>query len=346
VETDNWKQAIDRGIDAILTDHPLELGNLIRGRTNSEAAQFVRIAGDVSGHIHPAACVTKSGVILVIYSKSDFKDLRLSRSSDGGKTWSEPVAAPNTEKLSIYPGSLTTLGDGRIVHAWNTWYADAKDKDGKSRFPQFSISSDEGKTWGEPKSLPKNPEAHSIIRHPIVELFPNEWLFPLSDKSVVYDPRTEKLTPLGDGHKHGLVPIVRTPKGTLVRGSGLRSTDQGKTWQKIAPFPQIGNDGWRYEMIGLDNGWLVASEVLGPGFGGDRWRFVVSRDDGQSWDFDGAVDFYNPGRPIGGRGCPRTVQLDKQTLGTVFYDVDPKQPGGPGVFFVRTPLARLQPKSK
>jgi hypothetical protein len=40
------------------------------------------------------------------------------------------------------------------------------------------------------------------------------------------------------------------------------------------------------------------------------------------------------------------VQLGKEALGTVFYDVDAKQPGGPGVFFVRTPLAKLQPKGK
>lgn len=308
------------------------------------APKLVRIASDVSGHIHPAACVTRKGTILVIYSKSDFKDLRQSRSTDGGQTWSAPVAVAHTEKLSIYPGSLTTLRDGRVIHAWNTWYTEGKEA--KSRFVQFSISSDEGKTWSDPKSLPKNSEAHSIIRHPIVELAENEWLFPLSDQTVVYDPRTEKPTPLGDGHKHGLVPIVRTPKDTLVSGSGLRSTDRGKTWQKVAPFPKIGSDGWRYEMIALDNGWLVAGEVLGPGTGGDRWRFVVSRDDGQSWDFDGAVELYNPGRPIGGRACPRTVQLDKETLGTVLYDVDARQPGGPGVFFLRMPLTKLQPKGK
>ena len=60
------------------------------------------------------------------------------------------------------------------------------------------------------------------------------------------------------------------------------------------------------------------------------------------WDFEGVHEFYNPGRAIGGRACPRTVLLDRETLGTVFYDVDAKQPDGPGVFFLRTPLAKLQ----
>jgi pimeloyl-ACP methyl ester carboxylesterase len=299
----------------------------------------VRIASDVSGHIHPAACVTKRGTVVVIYGKADMKDLHLTRSTDGGRTWSKPTLYGPTEKLSIYPGSLTALKDGRIVHVWNVWYTDAKGK--KSRYPQYSISDDEGKTWSEPRSLPKNPDSESVNRHPIIELGPREWLFSLTDKTILYDPQTEKVTPLGDGRNHGLVPIVRTPKGTLVSGLGLRSTDQGKTWVKVEPFPRVGENGWRFDLAVLSNGWLITSEVLGPGTGGNYWRFVVSRDDGKSWDFDNTYQFYNPGRPIGGRACPKTVQLDRDTIGTVYYDVDAKQPGGPGVFFVRTPIAKL-----
>ena len=32
--------------------------------------------------------------------------------------------------------------------------------------------------------------------------------------------------------------------------------------------------------------------------------------------------------------------------GTLFFDLEPKQPGGPGVFFVRTPLAKLKPAAE
>lgn len=316
---------------------------IVAAAAKSSGDPFVRIASGVSGHIHPAACVTKRGTVLVIFGQSDMKDLRLARSTDGGRTWSQPVPFGPSEKLSIYPGSLTTLADGRVVHVWNTWYPEPDAKGGKSRFAQFSVSADDGLTWSEPKSLakPATPEPHSVARHAIVELAPNGWLFSLMDRTIVYDPQTEASRSFGDGRNHGLVPIVRTPKGTLISGAGLRSTDAGQTWQTISPFPKISADGWRYDMMVVDNGWLVASEVLGPGVGGDLWRFVVSRDDGLSWDFDGAIEFYNPGRPIGGRACPKTVQLDKATLGTVFYDVDANQTGGPGVFFLRTPLAKL-----
>jgi hypothetical protein len=298
----------------------------------------VRFASGVSGHIHPAACVTKSGTVLVVYSQSNYQDLRLTRSADGGKTWSEPAPFAPTAKLSLYPGSLTVLKDGRVVHAWNTWYPAEKDK---SRFVQFAVSGDDGKMWGETRSLAKNPAAHSVIRHPFLELSDTEWLMPLMDRTVVYNPTTGEERPFGDGRNHGLVPIVRTPMGTLVSGAGLRSTDGGKTWEKVTPFPKIAPDGWRHEMIALDNGWLLASEVLGPGIGGERWRFIVSRDDGKTWDFDGAVTYYDPGRAIGGRACPRTVQLDRDTLGTILYDTDAPKPEGAGVFFLRVPVARL-----
>jgi len=299
----------------------------------------IRIGSKVSGHIHPAACVSKKGTVVVVFSQSNFKDLRLTRSTDQGKTWTEPVAFPGTEKLSIYPGSLTALSDGRIVHAWNVWYQNEANE--KSRYVQYAVSDDEGKTWSEPKSLAKNEKKESIIRHPFVEMPDGKWLFSLADRTIVYDAKSgaEKTF---DEKPHGLVPMVRTVKGTLVSGSAQRSTDGGQSWEKVTPFPKIGSNGWRFDMMTVSNGWLVASEVLGEGTGGTSWRFVVSRDDGKTWDFDGAIEFYNPGRPIGGRACPRTVQLDRETIGTVFYDDDAKQTDGPGVFFLQIPVERLR----
>ncbi len=306
-------------------------------------SRYVRIASGVNGHIHPAACVTKKGTVLVIFGQSDMRDLRLTRSTDGGRSWTTPTPFPHTVDIAIYPGALKTLADGRVVHIWNVWYPDADARRGKSRFAQFSISDDEGETWSEPKSLPKNPDAESVLRHPIIELTPDRWLFALMDKTLVYQPSTGETFPFADGRNHGLTPMVQTPKGTLITGYGDRSTDGGKSWTRIKPAPAVGSDGWRFDMMVADNGWIVTAEVAGPGVGGNSWRYVVSRDDGRSWDFDNAVEFYNPGRPIGGRACPKTVQLDAKTLGTVFYDVDKSQPGGSGVFFLRTPLAKLSP---
>ena len=54
------------------------------------------------------------------------------------------------------------------------------------------------------------------------------------------------------------------------------------------------------------------------------------------------LEIYNPTRRIFGRGWPRTVQIDNRTLGTLFYDLDANQAGGPGLFFVRTPVTALE----
>ena len=201
----------------------------------------------------------------------------------------------------------------------------------------YSISKDDGVTWDEPQALPRTPETPSIIRHPFTELSPNRWLFSLSDKTLVYDLENGSSESFGDGRVHGLIPIVRTPLGTFVSGTGFRSTDGGNTWDEINGFPNLKEQGWRHEMVCLANGWLLASEILGPGIGGDRIRYVISRDDGLSWSEH--FEYYNPGRAINGRACPRTVQLDAETIGVVFYDIDPQQEGGPGLFFLTIPLA-------
>lgn len=301
----------------------------------------VRIDTGVSGHIHPALCVTAKGTLVAVYCKSEYKPYLLTRSTDGGKTWSKPAPFPHTLTTQVYPGSLTTLSDGRIVHAWNVWF-DAGDKK-RSRHVAFSVSSDEGLTWSEPVNLAKNADSkvESVIRHPFVELAPDAWLLPLMDRTVVYDPKTGKETGFSDGRKHGLTPIVRTLKGTLVSGKGLRSTDAGKTWQEVKPFPDVSSQGWRQQMIALKNGWLVASQSIGAGTGGTAIHYIVSRDDGRTWDSEQPVEFYNPGRAIGGRACPRSVEVDAQTLGTIFYDTDATQEGGSGVFFRAMPLGRL-----
>jgi hypothetical protein len=90
----------------------------------------------------------------------------------------------------------------------------------------------------------------------------------------------------------------------------------------------------------LANDWVILTYIAyGIGHDGEfSYNLTVSRDEGITWQFDNVVEVYNPGRRIMGRGWPRTVQLDDETIGTIFYDLDQEQFGGPGIFIVRTSL--------
>lgn len=299
---------------------------------------LVRIANPIGGHIHPSACVSKKGTIVVIYGHINHRDLRITRSTDGGKEWADPKPFGPTVKKTYYPGSLTALTDGRLVHMWNRWNTSTTEKEPRSVL--YSISDDDGLTWSEPEPLSRDPKIKSIIRHPITELAANRWLISLTNKTIIFDPVKKESRAFGDGRVHGLIPVLRTPPGTFISGAGLRSTDEGKSWIEIKDFPNLSAQGWRHELVCLKNGWLLASEILGPGTGGERIRYRISRDDGLTW---GSVhEYHNPGRAIGGRACPRTVQLDDKTIGVVFYDISKDQEGGGGLFFLRIAIVDLK----
>ena len=321
-------------------------------------SQPIRIADAIGGHVHPAVCTTKSGDLLVVYNKEGGggKELLLSRSTDGGGTWSISKPISVIRNCSIYPGSLTTFSDGRILLNWSCY---RESGDNLWRQPQFSISSDDGETWSEPCDYPiPDCSNYTCMRHAALEWGLDEWLCPFYDRTVLYNVRMNKITPCGDGRNHGMVPIVRTSQGTLISGApqtvapvpvgvpgnmvrGLRSTDNGLMWDALNCFPHFGVAG--YDLTVLNNGWTILTYIVyGVGVDGEfSYEIARSRDDGKTWEFDAAYEVHNPGRRIMGRGWPRTVQIDNETLGTVFYDLDTEQTGGQGVFIVRMPLTNL-----
>ena len=144
----------------------------------------------------------------------------------------------------------------------------------------------------------------------------------------------------GAPQEHSPIPVGK-PDATGRMVEGLRSENNGLTWTPLHQLSHFGVCG--YDLTALSNGWVVHTAVIyGAGVDGEySYELWTSRDDGQTFDRRNAVEIYNPGRRITGRGWPRTVQLDAETLGTLFYDLDDTQDGGPGVFFVRTPISAL-----
>ncbi len=316
----------------------------------------IRIAPVIDGHVHPSFCKTHSNDLLAVYNKEGGggKELLLCRSTDAGHTWTNPAPITAISSCSIYPGSLTTLSDGRLLLNWSCY----RDTDSATPWREafYALSTDHGHTWSAPHRYPiEDRTNYTCMRHAVVELSPTRWICPFYDRTVLYDAETDAVSPFGDGRNHGMVPIVRTPADTLISGApqaqapvpvgvpgdtvdGLRSTDGGHTWQPLGVFPHFGVAG--SDLTLLTNGWVVLTYIVyGVGTDGEwSYEWAISRDDGLSWDMDAAVEIYNPGRRIGGRGWPRSVQIDAETLGTLFYDLSEEQAAGPGLYLVRTPL--------
>jgi hypothetical protein len=286
------------------------------------------------GHVHPAICVAKDGTVVVAHFAEAAKRIFVLRSTDGGRSFAAVGEVPDVGPGQTYPGALTTLADGRIVLTWNSWLA-WPDLD-RGRRPMFAVSNDAGLTWSAPQALPVEYHRDTWIRHRLLVRSPREWIFPMSDRVVAYDPQTATLSDPFPSLNAFSGPLVRTKAGTLQHGNGFRSEDEGRTWSKVAPFPSVHD--YKTDLLALADGTLVAA--VGAKDSRSFW-LNASYDDGRTWNLKHSWVIYDPGHDIG-RACPQLAELDAEHLGIVFWDHDRMQPGGPGVYFARLRLDELR----
>lgn len=322
---------------------PLLLAGLVVAsstvRSDDEPLVVQRIADGVQaakgprGHVHPAVCVAKDGTVVVAHYAEAAKRIFVLRSTDGGRSFSEAGEVPDVGAGNPYPGALTTLGDGRIVLTWNSWLA-WPDIDAGRR-PAYVVSRDAGRTWSAPKELPLKYHRDTWVRHRLLERATGEWIFPMGDRVVAYDPQTEKVGEPFPSLTTYSGPLVQTKAGTLVHGTGQRSTDDGRTWSKVPAFPTV-ND-YKTDLLALGNGWMVAAVSKDS----QSFWLNASYDDGLTWNLSRRWVIYDPGHEIG-RACPQLAELDAEHLGIAFWDHDRAQPGGPGVYFARLKLDELR----
>lgn len=135
----------------------------------------------------------------------------------------------------------------------------------------------------------------------------------------------------------------------------LYSSSWGEQWTEVSGFPasvecptgvaleEWDDDGdrWGRDVIALSDGrllavWVVAGDRSQPSQG---IHYCISKDSGETWDAESAVTIMPDTMIVGRYYQPKTLQLDDDTLGTVF--IRGPQTEMEGIFFVKVPLAML-----
>jgi hypothetical protein len=133
-----------------------------RGRSWQAPVEVARAPGLVFSE--PAAVATSAGTVLVFSREETGGFLYQSESTDGGRTWGEPLRLP----LWGYPAHCIELADGRLVLVYGR------------RKPPFgiraSVSEDVGRTWGPElvlrDDLPNDNLGYpSVIEYELGKLF-------------------------------------------------------------------------------------------------------------------------------------------------------------------------------
>lgn len=200
----------------------------------------------------------------------------ISYSYDGGKSWSEPKVMFDRSKFG-YPVSdyckPTVLADGRIVALGYAYCRKdvslplSNEKSGGllDDFVFYSISEDEGKTWGEMTEIECAWGPHVEASAPITVLQNGTWITPITG-----------------------FPTWEGEMTSALCGRMLRSEDEGKTWNDNAVCMVFENRQVTYyeqRACQLESGVVICIGWNEDVVTGERLEnhYTVSYDNGKTW---------------------------------------------------------------
>jgi len=309
----------------------------------------------------PTITKTRDGELLVVFSGDRDSHLcpwgktQIIRSSDNGKTWSEPVTINNTPLDDRDAGIIETK-KGTLLVNWFTsmafsHYGLAAEKyarhaekitpDVREKWLGKWVrrSNDGGKTWQEPvRTVAGSPHGPIQLRDSrllyvgtgklenkkviLVEESSDDgcsWKvissIPISSENSISDCHEPHLVELTSGKLVAMIRYHGPPEDSCNFLLQSESYDSGKTWSVAHTTPI-----WGYppHLIQLENGWLVA--VYGRRIPPYGERACLSRDEGKSWDVENEIILYDAISED--LGYPSSVQLDDGSIITVFCQID------------------------
>ena len=204
------------------------------------------------------------------------------RSTDGGKTWEDPVPHQSSS-----PHGAVQLKDGRVLIAGHAWRRGDVWNHKHCPDPEICLmieeSTDNGRSW-----------------HVLAKVQPQP---PFNANEFTDEPY---LVETDDGRLIVFCRTVSTPYMTQVV-----STDGGRTWSEMSDTPL---HGYPPHFLKLRNGKLLCSYVRRATL---HEMVTVSDDQGRTWDVANEI-FISKGVDKD-MGYPSTVENDDGTLLTVYY---------------------------
>ena len=312
----------------------------------------------------PSIISAENGDLVVVFSGDrdwhvcPWGKIFLTRSSDGGKTWSEPEVVVDTP-LDDRDAGLVRLSNGDLLLSFNSSLAFDNSK--VERYQKYQehaatltpeirekwkgmwnrVSKDNGRTWGPsfktPTGTPHGPTSMKngkiIYVRPSVFTSENEGETWSEIAQIERNPTEWKSRYAFLSEQHA----VECADGTLValsryasKGGNsdielrqIESSDEGKTWTQPR---KTGMEGYPAHLLRLKNDWLLA--VYGHRVPPLGQRASISKDNGKTWLVDEEIILSNAvPQGAGDLGYPSSAQLPDGSIWTVYYQVEKTSDG-------------------
>jgi len=277
----------------------------------------------------------------------------LTRSSDGGNTWTEPEVVVDTP-LDDRDAGLVRLSDGNLL--LSVVSSLAFDNPKVKRYQKYQehaatltpeirekwdgvwtrVSKDNGHTWGPFLEVPtRTPHGPTALRNgKIIYVRPSVFTSANEGKTwnqvaqIKRDPSEWKSRYAFLSEQHA----VECADGTIIALSRyasegdnsdielrqIESSDGGKTWTKPR---KTGMNGYPAHLLRLENDWLLA--VYGRRVDPMGQRACISKDNGKTWLVDQEIILSNAvEQGAGDLGYPSSAQLPDGSIWTVYYQVE------------------------